>query len=316
MQARSALAGLVVLAVARAGCIASPAAQTDAPRDVAPASAAAAGFPSMDMADCREGGGHSNYDLALIQDIMPEPWVLADVTEDIGAVSVQNTVPPLPTSGAQSGIYHAAFTCASFLLDGEEQGPLSGGYVGIRVEQPVFDTGPAAARHYLIVTFATDSEAVNAALDAAGLHAAASQVTVEDMGPFLHTVLDDAEHGVYEVHFQPVEAGAKWEGIARLWLQEGAGHHASMQAQAHESAIRPVALDLFDTGGQHAHAQDASALFSHTRTNDHDQDFGGVVVPIPGAGGQTAGLAYSGFARSLLPGPRPDYVLSEAWEHV
>jgi hypothetical protein len=314
MRRALALAGVLAV-VALAGCIA-PA----QPADLAPAasepSAATPAFPAMDLADCIEGGGHSVYDMALLQGLMPEPWMLVDVTEDTGPVSLGNTVPPMPTPGPVSGIYHAAFTCASFALDGEEQGPLSGGFVGIRVEPPPFDTG-GAQRHYLVVTFATDNAQVNEAIKAAGLHVADAAVTVERLGPLFHTVLDDVEHGVYEVHYEPIEAGPKWEGTVRIWIQLGAGHHGEFQSQAHDEVIRPVALDLVDAGGVHLHARDASAVFSHTRTNDHDQDLGGgVVIPVPGVAGNTAGLGYQGFQRSIRLGPNPGVGLAEAWDHV
>lgn len=316
------VASLAVVTVL-AGCIGTPAQPSEGPRDLAPAAAglAMAPVPRMELADCIEGGGHSNYNLGDIQPMMPEPWQLTDVTDDIGPVTITNTIPPTPATGPQSGIYHAAFRCQSFLLDGEEQGPLSGGFVGIRVEPPPFDTGPAALKHYLVVTFATDNDAVNAALGTAGLDLGTSAVTLDTVGPFFHSVLDEADHGVYESHFQPVEAGAKEDGIVRIWLQHGAEHHAAegdLEAMAHDApGIHPRALDLVDTGGEHFTAQDATAVFSHTRTNDHDQDFGiGVVVPVPGVWGQTAGLGYRGFSRVLVPGPQPAVALETAWDHL
>lgn len=315
MEAR-ALLGLALVATALAGCIASPAPSQAPSADLLPAEAPRAPL-SIALADCREGGGHSIYNLDLIQGLMPEPWVLADVRGDTGDVTLQNTVPPLPTEGELSGIYHAAFSCASHAIDGVEKGPLAGGYVGIRVQPPAFDPG-GAARHYVVVTFATDSEEVNGLLTEAGYHVAASNVVVEDQGPLLHTVLDDAEHGVYEVLFQPVEAGPKEDGIVRLWIQLGAEeHHGDVRAQAHDAPqIKPVALDLVDVGGTHVHAQDTSAVFSHTRTTDHDQDLGFAVVPIPGAGGNTGGLGYYGFSRTITVGPWPGVAFEEAWDHV
>ena len=313
---RAAVLAVALAALAFAGCLGAPAAPLDAEGDRLTLPPSGPAFPRLDLADCTEGGGHSNYNLDLLQGLMPEPWILADVTEDIGPVTVTNTVPPTPATGPQSGIYHAAFRCGGFLLDGEEQGPLSGGYVGIRVEPPPFDTG-GAARHYLVITFSTDHAALNQLLNDAGYHVPSASVVVEQVGPLFHSVLDDAEHGVYEAHFQPVEAGAKWEGTLRLWLQLGAeqGHHGGLAAQAHD-AIRPVALDLTDAGGTHLHARDASAVFSHSRTTDHDQNLGGVTVPVPAVAGTTAGLGYVGFTRSLTLGPQPDYRLAEAWDHV
>lgn len=311
---------LLAIALAVAGCISSPASPQPVASDgPAPAWSTAAAFPRVELAECTEGGGHSNYNLADLEaaGIMPEPWVLADVSDDIGPVTITNTVPPTPATGPQSGIYHAAFRCESWTLDGAAQdGALQGGYVGIRIEAPPFDAGPMAARHYLVVTFATDSEAVNQALADAGLGPGQSQVTVGMMGPLFHSVFDEVDHGVYEAHFQPVEAGPKEDGIVRIWLQHGAGHHGDFSVQNHDSGIHPRALDLLDAGGSHFHAQDATAAFSHTRTSDHDQDLGlGVPVPLPGVAGQTAGLGYAGFTRVLLPGPQPAVSLSEPWVH-
>jgi hypothetical protein len=122
---------------------------------------------------------------------------------------------------------------------------------------------------------------------------------------------------VYEARFQPVEAGAKEDGVVRIWMQLGADHHGDTAAQAHDDGgIRPAAIDLLDAGGRHFHAQDTSAAFSHSRTNDHDQPLGPVTVPVPAVAGQTAGLGYAGFARGFRLGPSPSFVLDAAWDHV
>lgn len=243
--------------------------------------------------DCVEGGAHSTYNMDWLEGYLPEPWVLADVTEDVGPQVV--TSYGYPAMGPLAGIYHASVVCKSWTRDGEEHENLVFGYVAIRVEAPPFDDS-GIDRHYLLDVFSVGDEGIHHSLHDAGFHATVTaSAAFEAVGPLIHTVLDDEGHGVYETYFKPKEMGPVPEA-SRLWMLH----------KADDGTYHPMAIDLENSGGKHI-AGDGQAVFSHLRTGDH--------APLPGAAGNVAALGYTGFDRVIRLGPVPEIALAEGFEH-
>lgn len=282
----------LLLAVLAAGCAAPPAALDDA--DAAPG-AASATLPALrlEARGCLEGGGHSVH--RNVPGYLPEPWVPADVIDDVGEQVVHSELGGV-VLGPTMGNYHATVVCESWTLNGEER-DLVLGFVGMKVEPPPFDDG-TPTKHYLVTVVATSDPDLQALLHAAGFHATLTSGEATWMpGATLHTLLDTADHGVYESAFatkphKPMDAGP-----FRLWWQ----------MENPDGTFSPIALDLRNSGGEHLVAE-AQGWFHHLRTEDH--------APLPGAGGWTAGLAYRDFDRVLTLGPRPDVKLQEAYVHL
>lgn len=250
---------------------------------------------------CSEGGGHSVHPRFL--NPLPEPWVPADILEDVGPQLLYSEVPdptsPVPSEGNTIGNYHATFACERWWLNGVERpAGLVLGFVGMKVESPPFDAEPAPTRSYLITVLAAADEELLHLLTTAGFHAVPASGVIETVaGAQRHTLLDTDGHGVYESYFVPKEMGAMTPGPVRLWWQ-----HEVMS-----EGYRPIALDFANVDGVHYAAQ-GQGTFTHTETRDHD--------PVPGAGGQTAALLYEGFDRSVSWGPRPDVTLEAAYIHA
>ena len=290
-----------VAATMLAGCLAS---SDPAPSDDSlPGPAAPPGLPALDLRGegCREGGGHSVHPKFL--NPLPEPWVPADVLEDVGPQLVYSEIPdptrPVPAEGNTIGNYHATFACDRWWLGGvEKPAGLVLGFVGMKVEPPPFDDpGSVPTRSYLITVIGAADEELLRLLNEAGFHAVPSTGLIENL-PLGHrrTLLDTDGHGIYESLFVPKRMGEMTPGPMRLWWQ-------------HEAAggFRPIALDFVNDGGVHL-AAEAQGTFTHTETHDHD--------PLPGAYGHTAALLYEGFGRTVSWGPRPDVTLEAAYIHA
>lgn len=71
--------------------------------------------------------------------------------------------------------------------------------------------------------------------------------------------------------------------------------------------IPPVALDVRNEGGTRLRADGFYGTFTHLETEDH--------FPLPGAAGESPGLGYTGFSRSIFLGPAPNVTLEEAYIH-
>lgn len=282
---------LTLCALILAGC-AAPAADTIAP-DAALAEEARGPSLGLSASGCLEGGGHSVH--RKMDGYLPAPWEPADVLDDVGPQIVHSELGGIVT-GPTMGNYHATVTCDSWTLDGEAR-PMVFGFVGMKVEAPPFDDG-AATKHYLVTVIGTSDPDLQERLHAAGFHATlTSGEATWTTSSTLYTVLDTADHGIYESLFATKEYGAMDEGPVRLWWQK----------ENADGTFSPIALDLRNTGGTHLVAE-GQGWFHHLRTEDH--------APLPGAGGWTAGLAYEGFDRTFELGPRPDVKLQEAYIHV
>jgi hypothetical protein len=269
------------------------------PADGHDATHGALGNFTLASTDCLEGGGHSVH--PELPDYLPEPWDPADVMEDTGKPPVYTEAPfhpqyVVPQDGNSMGNWHVAVTCGSDAFNGRDLAEHVFGYVGMRVEPPPFDEGPPADRHYLVTVISSNDGAVREALHHAGFHAtdATGWAVVRDDGVF-HSILDTDGHGVYESYFMPMPGG-DMPGRFRLWFQMENGN----------GTFSPVALDVENTGGERLRA-DPYGTFTHLETEDH--------APLPGAGGESPQVAYTGFSRTMTLGPRPSVYLEEAYVH-
>ena len=257
----------------------------------------APGF-ELNGTNCREGGGHSVHP-RMFNDV-PDPWVRADVLEDVGPQLVYSEVPdplsPVPSEGNTWGNYHATVLCEIWTFNGVDKPGLVLGFVGAKVEPPAFDTGPPAQRHYLVAVVGTSDAEVNEALQAAGLEGEELTGLAADENGLFHTLLTTHHHGEYETLFVPEDLGTTEPWTKRIWWLEGND----------DEGYVPFALDLTDTAAVHRVAQ-VQGYFGHWGTDMHG--------PQGGLSGHTAALLYEDFDRTVTLGPRPDVVLSERYHH-
>lgn len=316
MRARLILAVLAIAAGA-AGCVTPAGAPAD---EGSPVVAAATGAPDAPLGlagtSCWEGGGHSVHPIAY--NPLPGPWMPADVIDDVGEQFLYSEVPdpmnPVPTKGGTMGNWHATMMCEGWSLDGAEAASTFFGYVGMKVEPPVFDNASIpATHHYLVTVLATSDDALLARLQAAGFGATRSTAARETVADGMTRVQMWTEgNGDYDSLFRPKEVGEMTATRIRLWFQsipEGHGGHHEPDAERADRAtgeFRPIALDLVSTGGTHLTAE-GQGYFSHSGTAHH--------APLPGAYGHIAAFGHSGFDRTFEWGPRPDVVLREAYLH-
>ncbi|HEV8361749.1 MAG TPA: hypothetical protein VGR28_14970 [Candidatus Thermoplasmatota archaeon] len=294
---------LVALALAAllAGCTA-PAAQQSSLRAPAAVAPMDDGLPDLRLEGtaCLEGGGHSEH--PKIADWLPEPWLPADVQEDIGTQPVttefySHPMQTLPEPNGTMGNYHATVLCDGWSLNGQALEHHVFGFVGMRIEAPPFDAGPSADRHYLITVLATSDHGLHELFHSLGFHATLTKGTAEWQAPdVFHNLLDTEDHGVYESIFTTKEVGPM-PPLMRLWWQ----------LENDDGTFSPIALDMANAGGKHLLAP-AYGWFSHLRTHDHD--------PLPGAAGEISGLVYQDFDRVITLGPRPPVKLAEAYVHL
>lgn len=283
------------------------------------------GLPPLGLAgaSCMEGGGHSVHPKSFwssgAADVVPAPWVPADVLEDVGPQLTFSELPdparPVPSEGNTMGNYHATMWCDAWTLDGDPaDDDVFFGFVGMRVEPPPFDDPSVPATHHYVVTVvATNDDVVLERLRAAGIHAFGATATkAETPGGALRIQMRTEGNGDYDSLFVPEAYGEMHAKRVRLWWQsepEGeAGHagHGAGEGSHGEGAFRPVALDLVASGGTHSVAS-AQGYFSHSGTAHH--------APLPGAYGHTAAVLFKGFDRVVEWGPRPDVTLAKAYVH-
>lgn len=324
MRAGGYALGLLLTLVALGGCLgdggdAQPAASADLAAGATDAPPAPLGLAG---ARCIEGGGHSVHPRSLWEQgfarVVPDPWVPADVIDDVGPQLVFSEYPdptrPIPEKGNTMGNYHATTWCEEWTLDGESRPGLFVGFVGMKVEPPEFDADAAnATHHYLITVLATNDDALLERFHAAGFlatRATAERAELPDGTLRIRMFTDD--NGDYDSLFKPKPMGDMHATRVRLWWQHEPGAHAGGGHGGHgdgphrEGEFHPIALDLVATGGAHLVAE-AQGWFSHTGTEHHE--------PLPGAYGKTAAILYRGFDRAFEWGPRPDVTLDLAYEH-
>lgn len=307
---------LIAFTLLLAGC-ATPAvddATTTAATDDATTTLAA-----FDLAGrgCIEAGGHSVHPRSLWEkgqvSVVPEPWVPADVWDDVGPQLTFSEVPdperPIPEKGNTMGNYHATTWCDAWAFRGVEKPDMFFGWVGMKVEAPTFLPDDAPTHQYVVTVLATNDDDVLAALHDAGFAAFKATATRETMPDgTLRIQMMTEGNGNYDSLFKPSEAGESVLAHARLWWQrapDGAHHEHDEGAHA-EGAFQPIALDMLSTGGTHFVAE-AQGYFSHSGTDHH--------APLPGAYGHTAAMMHDGFDRVFSFGPQPDVMLDVAYVH-
>lgn len=307
----------VVLALLAAGCV------TPSGGPLGPASTAAPSDlsgPAIEAKGCVQAGGHSSWDSTGEDEnagerMLPAPWIMADVSGDLDHPKLVSTLVPFPSigSGRMAGNYHASIVCESYVLDGKAaDGPLRLGFVGIKVEPPPFDVptadGSSIVAEYLSVLWSVNDEALLDRYVDAGIHATKGATILADPeGPFLHTLLDDADHGVYESYIRYREVGEKPAGVVRVWLLP--------MHPAEDGKYHPIPIDMLDTPARHL-TSDGFGTFSHMRTDDHNNDTGLATLPLPGVAGAIQGLAYEGFDRTITIGRDPKVGLDAAYQHL
>lgn len=269
---------------------------------------------------CVQGGGHSVHPRSLwekgVVRVVPDPWVPADVWDDVGPQALWSEIPdperPVPEKGNTMGNYHATMWCGSWTLQGEPKEGAFVGFVGMKVEHPPF--GSADTTHdYVVTVLATNDDDVHAALDAAGFHPMKATATRDELPDgTLRIRMHTDRNGDYDSLFKPQPYGDMKAERVRLWFQQSAeghgdhGGHGETEGAHAKGAFRPIALDLVSTGGRHLVAA-GQGYFSHSGTDHH--------APLPGAHGHTAAVLYDGFDVSLSWGPRPDVTLDWAYVH-
>lgn len=305
----------LALALLAAGCL--EAAPAHEPLDAAATDAAAPPEPlGLAGARCFEGGGHSVHPRSLweqgVVQVVPEPWVPADVIEDVGPQLLFSELPdparPVPEEGNTMGNYHATMWCESWSLDGEPRDGLFFGFVGMRVERPEW-SDDAPTHHYVVTVVATNDDDLLARLGAGGIQAfRATADRVELPDGTLRIQMWTEGNGDYDSVFKPKADGEMHATHVRLWWQRPLDGHAHGHAEgAHaEGAFEPVALDLVATGGEHLVAE-AQGYFSHSGTDHH--------APLPGAYGHTAAVMFRDFDRVIEWGPRTNITLGLAYAH-
>lgn len=305
---RALLAVPLVVAVL-AGCLSAPAPSVES----APAETATTSLAALDLVatGCREGGGHSVHPKEYQE--LPEPWVPADILEDVGPQVVWSEyvdpLNPSPDPGETFGNWHATVLCESMTFRGRALEPAFFGYVGERVERPVFDTstGPEPDHHYLVTVVAVADDELLRAFHDAGIQAMKASATWEDIGGGFDRILMTTElNGAYD-SVQSWKAWGEPTAHTRVWFQD-TGKELPHGAEGHTPHMdaTPTSFDMWTTGGEHIVAE-GQGYFSHSGTQHH----GG----LPGAG-HTAALGYRDFDRTWTWGPSyPDVKLTQVWDH-
>lgn len=295
------LVPVLLVATVLAGCTAQPASQPlGTSAQPAPAAAAAPAF-ELDGQRCLMGGGHSVHATSVAPQIIPEPWKVADIWNDVGPQLVYPEEPEQgpPTEGKTWGNWHVTVTCDAWQYDDK---PLDKsfvfGFVVTKVEQPPFDTGPAGPR-YIVNVLATQDQAMQMFFHEHGFHATLIQASANEWPApgVYHHLLDTTDHGRYESIFDTKAAGDAPQNLTRLWWQRANG----------DGTFTPIALDLQPHGGKHLEA-DPNGYFSHLNTTDH--------APVPGAVGNIAGLIYQDVDFTLKLGPVAPVKLDKAYVHL
>lgn len=300
----------VLVALLLAGCI------SGAVDDPLP-SALPAGEPidpafGLSMTGCREAGGVSLYNMNDGDPGPVKPFRLADVQDDVGDPRIGSYGAPIPPGGATWGIWHISVVCDSYSYKGEERGALEWGWVGVKIHPPEWDDS-GIERQFFIADLSFPDDDVLTALRDEHVHASATWASkVEWLAPgFLHTLLDDEEHGVFETHAKMKPYRAYEPEPIRFWMLVAAegdhGHAMADGAGGGEGGYRAISFDLATTGGEEHMVADVTGVLSHTRTDAHGA--------VPGAAGNLAAVLYTGFDRTIAIGPSPERTFSETWTH-
>ncbi len=290
---------LLVLALALAGCLSSPApayvSQEIEPESAIPAQSPLA--PVAALTNCVQVAGIAWYPMAYFAEFGPQaPFELADIRADIGNARVYgatNGVPPLD-SGPASGNWHVALRC-----NGQDLG-----FVGVRILPPPWDDG-AITRQFFATSLSLPPGPLREAVEAHVPVTDLLEMQVTLAAPVAHAMHRDPDHGRYQTDGIVAPTGARGNETVRLWMlipEHGTHHHET------EGRFRPVALDFMDTGAKDSYlSPETLAVFSHTETDMHGT--------LPGGAGNVLAAAWQGFGRAVVLGPAPNEWVNGTYIH-
>jgi len=263
----------------------------------------------LQLQGCREGGGVSLYNMQEGETGPVVPFRKTSISDDTGNPSVASYGQPIPPGGATWGIWHISFVCEEHIVNGVAKGPLSGGWVGVRILPPAWDASGIQRQYFVADLSFSDWDLVEA-FNAEGVHASRLlDSRIDWVAPdVVHTIFDDEEHGLFETHARMKDYKAMETGPMRFWMlitMDGSHVHDV----SGKGTFRPISFDLTNSGDGARHmVVDGTGWLSHTRTDEHGE--------VPGAAGNVGGLLWTGFDRSLVAGPGPhDVVLNQTWVH-
>lgn len=271
---------------------------------------------------CSEAGGVSLYNL---QDGSTPPpgqsWSrVQGPTKDFNRTSIQDDTGnpavasywrPIMSKKGTTGIWHTSLVCKSHVFNGKHMGAYEGGWVGVRVEPPAWDTSGIKRQYFVADLSFNQGDIVSLIHEATGLHASRNLDSKVDFPApnVLHTLLDDEDHGVFQTDgkmkdWTPKDSMDKM----RFWMliNPGGHGHAGSEGTQPKCECIPIAFDLDSTSGKYL-VFDGTGYLSHSRTDAHGNE--------PVAHGNVGGMAFLGFDRTMTVGTIPDVVLTETWLH-
>lgn len=209
-----------------------------------------------------------------------------------GGPTVQHTPLDMVPGDNVTGAYHPIMYCPTWTLDGLGKVDLWFAWVGALVHAPSFDPAPLA-REYAVGVVAVSDADLARALSEAGIRS--EVLTVTDFAldaNHMRNAFQFDEHGDIYAHVPMRSLGARPSETLRLW--------AVTAGRGEEN--HPVALDFADVGGVHLVAS-APGVFEHTVKGPAPAP----VVPLHTF--TSWALGYTGFSRTITPGPVVDVVV-------
>lgn len=312
---------VLVVGAILSGCVDEPAPQPVALLPVPPPGyfESLRALPGLDwvMTGCSEGGGVSVYPSNVYGNPLPDPFIPADISAEVGAalIASQPSIGGVMT-GSRAGNWHMVVTCADGVMETNGGGPeraTSYGWVASKVIPPPWDES-GIKDHYLLADLSLESVALTIILrDLAGVHTTAASQIVYDKGDDAvhHALLDDPEAGAYEMLFGATAGMDAPPLTTRYWLLAPVGDHAhehNPRGHAQAGQYRPVGFDVVDTESKaHFVSPDSSSTFTHTGTTHHG--------PQGAAVGNVVGVAYADFERTIRLAAMPEVTLDRTWFH-
>lgn len=275
---------LAILVPAMAGCIQATTPSLGNPNTLGEA----AGAHSLEIqaTKCMEAGAvTTNPDLPMFGGVLPAPWEPADTSGYLGA----------PATGTAIGVYHAAFACDMWVVNGRHEHEPSGGFVGILVEPPPFDEVGRVDHNILVATISSRNDDVVQHFHDAGIYVypGIGHVDADESGEpwFVRAVLATSGDGVYESILTMNAQGDVWPTL-RLWFI----------AQGEDGKLHPAYFDMNQKKGQ---TFVGPGLFDHVGSGDHL--FIGTAAPV-------GGLGFRGFDFTVTFGVLKATV-EKMWDH-
>lgn len=317
------VAGLMT-AVALAGCISENGEELAADLSEQPAADpwTDSALPEfrIELTDCTEAGGVSTYNSNEGDKLGATEFVRANVLHDTGEPNILSYGVPR-TSDHLTGHWHMVIQCQDSVLEGEDTGFFTFGWVGVSVEAPEWDPS-GIERHQFVADFAMENDKVLEKLQGMGVHATdmlESILTVDYTTGAIFTRLDDEVNGIYETEGTIEPYGENPERMVRYWFLLGdAGHsHDESLEDGPGHGYQPFAIDVWESGGEHWVGRDGAQMFQHRRTDHHGCE--NVPSQVPGeacgAAGNVGFYANVGFDMTITVGPMPPVTMEESYFH-